>query len=259
MAIIGAIIGDIIGSQYEFKLPEGFNAEKAELLTENCKFTDDTVMSLATKKAVIENQPFEKVYQEFGRKYEYVGYGGMFRAWIHEEEPLPYGSYGNGSAMRVSYIADHFKSQNDVLKYARQSAECTHNHAEGIKGAQVTANAIWMAKNGAEKHEIFNYALREYPSNAYVYSPAFSIDYIKETYKWNETCQGSVPVAIRCVCEADSYIEFIRNVFKLKCDMDTICAIGGGIAEELFGGTGLDNETILKKYLTKELYDLLIL
>lgn len=115
-----------------------------------------------------------------------------------------------------------------------------------------------MAKTGHTKADIYDYTIKQYPATDYMYSPEYSIDSIKEKYKWSDTCQDSVPVAIRCVLEANSYIEFIRNAFKLKCDMDTICAIGGGIAEELFHGTGLDNKTILKKYLTDELYKLCI-
>jgi len=256
MAIIGSIIGDIIGSQYEFKLPDNFNPKNAELFSDKCRFTDDTVMSLATKYAIINNKSFAESYQLFGRKYEEVGYGGFFRAWIFEDNPLPYGSFGNGSAMRVSYVADHFKSQKAIIEYARKSAECTHNHTEGIKGAVATAMCIWMAKKGYTKADIYDYAIKQYPATDYMYSPEYSIDSIKEKYKWSDTCQDSVPVAIRCVLEADNYIEFIRNVFKLKCDMDTICAIGGGIAEELFGTTGLDNDAVLKQYLTEDLYKL---
>lgn len=115
---------------------------------------------------------------------------------------------------------------------------------------------IWMAKKGYTKADIYDYAIKQYPAMDYMYSPEYSIDSIKEKYKWSDTCQDSVPVAIRCVLEADNYIEFIRNVFKLKCDMDTICAIGGGIAEELFGTTGLDNDAILKQHLTEDLYKL---
>lgn len=258
MAVIGSIIGDIIGSQYEFQLPDEFNPKNAELFSDKCKFTDDTVMTLATKYAILNNKTFTEAYQLFGRKYEDVGYGGFFRVWILEDNPEPYGSFGNGSAMRVSYIGEHFESVIDVIEYAKKSAECTHNHDEGIKGAITTAKCIWMAKTGHTKGDIYNYAISQYPASDYMYSPQYSIDSIKDNYKWNDICQDSVPVAIRCVLEANSYIEFIRNVFKLKCDMDTICAIGGGIAEELFGGTGLDNNNILKGYLTNELYQLCI-
>lgn len=234
MAIKGAILGDIIGSQYEFKRPEDFNNKTAILLSENCKFTDDTVMSIATKYAIEHNIPFAQAYQFFGLKYRNVGYGSRFAEWIDNQEDKPYESYGNGSAMRVSFVADYFNTKDKVVIYAEKSAECTHNHPEGLKGAIVTAMCIWMAKNGYTREDILQYTIKHYPKNVYPYSAALSLDEIRQNYRWNETCQGSVPVAIRCVYEANNYTEFIRNVFSLKCDTDTLCAIGGGIAEELF-------------------------
>ena len=254
MAIIGTIIGDIIGSQYEFNKPLDFDANSAALFSDKCKFTDDTVLSLATKSAILNNESFGESYQSFGRKYADRGFGGFFYQWLWDDDLEPYNSFGNGSAMRVSYIADYYDKLGDVLEYSEQTAICTHNHPEGIKGAKVVAKCIWMAKNKKKKEEILQYGIDEYPASQYIYSPEYSIKDIMGRYKWNDTCQGSVPVAIRCVYEANSYIEFIRNVFKLNCDTDTICAIGGGIAEELFGGTGLDDDKILKKYLSDELY-----
>lgn len=261
MAIKGAILGDIIGSQYEFKRPDNFDSKIAALLSDKCKFTDDTVMSIATKYAIEHNIPFAQAYQFFGLKYRDVGYGSRFAEWIDEQEDEPYGSYGNGSAMRVSFIADYFNTIDKVIEYAEKSAECTHNHPEGVKGATVTAMCIWMAKNGHTRDEILQYAIMQYPKEKYVYSTALTLDEIKKNYHWNETCQGSVPVAIRCVYEANSYAEFIRNVLSLKCDTDTLCAIGGGIAEELFDNS--DDEvlksadTILEHYLDDYLLSVL--
>lgn len=254
MAIKGAIIGDIIGSQYEFKKPKEFNYQTAPLFSEKCRFTDDTILTLATKSAILHNTSFAEAYKTFGRKYEEVGFGGFFYHWLMDDTLEGYNSFGNGSAMRVSYVADYYNKLEDVLKYSEKTAICTHNHPEGIKGAKVIAKCIWMAKNGLSKEEILKYAIEQYPSEQYIYSPQYSIKDIKDRYKWNDTCQGSVPVAIRCVYESNTYIEFIRNVFKLNCDMDTICTIGGGIAEELFGGTGLKDDDILKKFLDDELY-----
>lgn len=253
MSIIGAIIGDIAGSQYEFKRPENFDYTTAELFTDNCRFTDDTVMTLAVKKAITEGRPFEKVLREVGLQYLDSGYGGRFFFWLLDEEAEAYGSYGNGSAMRVSYVADHLDNFKDVVELATSSAECTHNHPEGIKGAVVTATCIWMAKHGHSKDTILHYVNTSYPKDMYPFSSECSLEEIRDQYKWDETCQGSVPVAMRCVFEANSYVEFIRNVFSLPCDMDTLCAIGGSVAEELFGGTGLNNKEILERYLDKEL------
>lgn len=261
MAIKGAILGDIIGSQYEFKRPDNFNSRTVALLSNKCKFTDDTVMSIATKYAIEHNIPFAQVYQFFGLKYRDVGYGNRFAEWIDEQENKPYGSYGNGSAMRVSFVADHFNTMDKVIEYAKKSAECTHNHPEGIKGAIVTAVCIWMAKNGYSKNDILHYTISHYPKYKYTYGADLSVNEIRQDYLWNETCQGSVPVAIRCVYEANNYTEFIRNVFSLKCDTDTLCAIGGGIAEELFDNSDDEilksTDTILEHYLDDYLLSIL--
>ena len=243
MAIIGAIIGDIVGSQYEFKKPDNFDSTSAQLLSDKCNFTDDTVLSIATMYALVHNMSFVQAYQFFGLKYPNVGYGNLFLDWLRDEFPKPYGSYGNGSAMRVSSIADYFKQKDKVIEYAIKSAECTHNHPEGIKGAVTTAVCVWMAKKGYTREDILKYAIEQYPRSDYSYSADLTLDEIKKKYKWDVTCQGSVPVAIRCVCEADSYTGFIRNVLSLNCDADTLCAIGGGIAEELFDNT---NDELMK-------------
>lgn len=239
MAIIGAILGDIVGSHYEFarQRPADFDYKTAPFFTSRNNFTDDTVLSIATKAAIRSNPnnpDFAGYYKKFGNKYYNAGYGGMFQNWLNSDDPMPYSSYGNGSAMRVSYIADYYKSYADVVKYAELSAKCTHNHPEGIKGATVTAACIWMAKNGSSKNEILRYAGSYYRKLDYRYSPYYTLKEIRNNYRWNSTCQDSVPAAIRCVYEANSYSEFIRNVYSLNCDTDTLCAIGGGIAEELF-------------------------
>lgn len=253
MAIKGVIIGDIIGSQYEFRKPMEFDNKTAILLSENCKFTDDTVLSIATKYAIQHNISFAEAYKFFGLKYRDVGYGNSFCEWLDGDTNEPYGSYGNGSAMRVSFVADYYDSMQDVVENAIKTAECTHNHPEGIKGAVVVAMCIWMAKHGISKEDILNYAICQYPKDKYAYSPEYTLDEIREIYHWNDTCQGSVPAAIRCLYEADTYTEFIRNVLSLKCDADTLCAIGGGIAEELLGNRKDEvlqsADQILEKYL----------
>lgn len=237
MAIKGAILGDIVGSQYEFQRPENFDYKRAILLSEKCEYTDDTVLTLATKYAILHEKPFYEVYAQFGLKYPNKGYGGMFLDWLESEDRKPYNSYGNGSAMRVSYIADYYTNYTDVQSKAKLSAQCTHNHPEGIKGAVVTATCIWMAKHGNDKEDILLYGIEQYPKDKYAYSPEMSLYEMRKYYTWNATCQGSVPAVIRCIYEANNYTEFIRNVFSLNCDTDTLCAIGGGIAEELFDNT----------------------
>lgn len=254
MAIIGAILGDIAGSQFEFTRPDDLDWQHCELFTDKCHFTDYTVMTLAAKMAVLNKDSFAKNYREFGRQYPHAGYGGMFRWWIKHDNEGPYGSFGNGSAMRCSYIGEHYQLLPDVRIYARRSADCTHNHEEGIKGAVVTAVCINLAKNGKSKKDIYEYVLTEYPSSKYKYGVDRPLNSYRETYKWDVTCQGSVPVAIRCFLESESYESFIRNVLSLPCDTDTLCAIGGGIAEEFYHGTGFDEDTLLRRYLDDNLY-----
>lgn len=256
MGMIGAILGDVAGSQYEFPRmrPDNLDWKTCDLFTDRCMFTDDTIMSIATKVALDENLSFEKCYQNFGILYPQGGYGVSFRRWIYNDNPQPYNSYGNGSAMRVSYVADCYNNQEDIIKYATESAKCTHNHPEGIKGAVVTAMCSYMGKTGKTKSEIYDYAKSQYDCDNYMYDMTMSLDRIREIYQWNESCQESVPVAIRCFLDSEDYESCLRNVFSLKCDMDTLGSIAGGIAESFYGTTGLDNDRLLKRYLDERLY-----
>lgn len=211
MAIIGAILGDIAGSQYEFGRPINLDWKNCKLFTDRCNFTDDTVMTLAAKSAIKNNKSFEESYREFGRKYQNVGYGEMFDTWLFYDDEKAYNSFGNGSAMRCSYIGEHFNSGKEVEKWAIKSAECTHNHPEGIKGAVTTAMCIYMARTGATKDEIFQYAKLQYPLENYKYSIERQIDDYRNSYHWNASCQGSVPTAIRCFLESDDYESFFAK------------------------------------------------
>ena len=257
MGIIGSILGDISGSQYEFDRPKDLDWENCELFSEKCMFTDDTVMSLAIKSAIDNNVDYQTEMRRIGFMYPDCGYGGHFFQWIFCENPRPYNSFGNGSAMRVSYIGEYFENIEDVKNEAEKSAIVSHNHPEGIKGAIVTAVCIWMAKHGKSKDDIFNYVSSEYPADKYKFSIDKPLSYLRDSYSWDVTCMTSVPVAIRCFYESDSYISFLRNVFSLDCDSDTLGAIGGGVAEEYYGKTGLKNNKILNHYLDKKLLNIL--
>ena len=257
MAVIGAVLGDIAGSQFEFNRPENLDYKHCELFTNRCSYTDDTIMTLAVKKAILADADFTKTMREVGQPYPYSGYGGRFYEWMYGENPKPYNSFGNGSAMRVSFVGEHFDALEDVISMAEKSAEVTHNHPEGIKGAVVTAVCIWMARHGKTKEDIFQYVLEQYPAEKYEYSIAVPLDKLEKIYQWNETCMGSVPAAMRCFYESDSYESFLRNVFRLKCDSDILAAIGGAVAEEYYGWTEFYNEDeLLKKYLDANLYNL---
>ena len=256
MAIAGAVLGDILGSSYEFKKDPKYLG--GDILTPRSRFTDDTVLSIAIKYAILHKISFDEALRKIGNEYIDVGYGGMFKKWLQDETLGPYESYGNGSAMRVSYIGECFDSLEDVMKWADKSAMPTHNSDEGIKGAVVTASCIWMAKNGYTKDEILNYACKEYPNSDYEYSCEKTLDELRSIHKWNATCQGSVPVAIRAVYEADTYEQFIKNVLSIRCDTDTLCAIGGGIAEELYGFGDIKADKIIAEKLPLNLYKMLM-
>lgn len=257
MAVIGAILGDIAGSQFEFYRPEDLDWKHCELFTEKCGFTDDTVMTLAVKKAIDEGSDYARVMQRLGRAYPNAGYGGFFGRWLHEKHPAPYGSFGNGSAMRVSYVGEHFEDIGDVIAEAERSAAVTHDHPEGIKGAVVTAVCIWMARHGRSKQDIYDYVLEQYPSERYEFSIDKDMEYLERHYKWNSTCMGSVPPAMRCFYESDSFESFMRNVFRFHCDCDTLGAIGGGVAEEYYHGFGFPAAGVLERYLDERLMGIL--
>jgi len=226
--MIGAIAGDIIGSRFEFN---NLKSKDFELFHSDCKFTDDTVLTVAVAEWLMDGGDlpdiFLKWYTRCGR---HRSYGGMFERWLLQWEKEPYNSFGNGSAMRVSACAWVKDDLPSVLDLAKQSAEITHNHPEGIKGAQATAHAILMARQGDNAQSI-----RDAISGTYGYDLSESVDEIREWYYFNETCQGTVPQAVICGLEAVSYEDAIRNAISIGGDSDTVAAITGSIAEGLFG------------------------
>lgn len=257
MAIIGAILGDIAGQPFEFNRDKTIDFKNIELFTEENHFTDDTVLTMATLHAIQYNISFASAYHNYGNLYPDAGYGSSFANWLKDKWMQPYNSFGDGSAMRISPVIDLFDCKakiSDVALMAQSTAICTHNHYEGIKGAVVTAICGWMAKCGASKKEILDYACEQYKKSEYAFSCELSLNSIREKYFWNDTCQGSVPVAIRCFYESESYEDFLRTAISLCGDSDTICTIGGCIAEEYYQGTGFDNTSILMKYLDEKLF-----
>lgn len=256
MAITGAILGDIAGSIYEFYRPKDLDWKNCELFTNKNFYTDDTVLTLACKLAIKTNISYAEAYSALAKKYPDESYGGLFKDWLKRGCKEPTNSFGNGSAMRCSFIGEHFSTEKEVDLQAVKSAECTHNHPEGIKGAVVTAHCIYMAKNGASKQEIFNYTKHNYSKENYRYGIELPLAQYRDSYKWNSLCQDSVPVAIRCFLESDSYESFLRNVLSIECDSDTIGAIGGAITEEFYGETGFNDDMLLNKYLDKYLLDI---
>ena len=234
----GAILGDIIGSPYEFD--RGNKSKDFPLFSRNSKFTDDSVMTLAVADAFLPIAPntddaeirrrLVRSMQTYGRKYPYAGYGGMFRRWLKDSNPQPYGSYGNGSAMRVSSAGWLFDNLETIRHMARLSAEVTHNHPEGIKGAEATASAIYLARTGSTKAEI-----KAYIESNFHYDLSRSCDEIRPTYRHVESCQETVPEAITAFLEGRSFEDVIRTAVSLGGDGDTLTCIAGSIAEGYYG------------------------
>jgi len=260
--IIGAIAGDIIGSVYEWHNVKTMNFD---LFCSHSKFTDDSVLTLATMDAIMNQNKYSSTYQLFGRNYPNRGYGGHFRSWIQSENPKPYNSWGNGSAMRVSPIGWYGNSIEEVLAEAKKSAECTHNHPEGIKGAQSVAAAVFLARKGKSKEEIRSFIVDTFgktngcnsrikiQTNGKVrvkrdyddfdsndekefldYRLQRTIDEIRPYYTFDVTCEGSVPVAIIAFLESKNYENAIRLAISIGGDSDTIACITGGIAEAYY-------------------------
>jgi len=224
--ILGAIAGDIIGSVYEW---DNIKTVDFDLFCKKSDFTDDTVLTVATMYAAMNQKNYAEVYQKFGRYYPHRGYGGKFRSWLLSDDPEPYNSWGNGSAMRASPIGWYCDSLDDVMAEAQRSAEVTHNHPEGIKGAQSTAAAVYMARIGKSKDEIKNFI-----SNTFQYDLDRKIDDIRPAYKFDESCQGTIPEAIIAFLESTDFEHAIRLAISIGGDSDTVACITGGIAEAYY-------------------------
>jgi len=246
--LIGAIIGDIVGSRFEFN---NHRSKDFALFTDECFVTDDSIMTLAVAKAIKETcRTFEssvvtsgfsdefysvlerntiRYMQEIGRKYHNCGYGSRFYQWIFSDNPIPYNSFGNGAAMRISPVGFVARSEKEAVKMSKVVTSVSHNHAEGIKGAEATVIAIFMARTGSSKEEIRSRITRDY------YELDFTLDEIRDTYDFNETCQGTVPQAIEAFLESTSFEDAIRNAISIGGDSDTLAAITGGIADAYYG------------------------
>jgi len=224
--LIGAIIGDIVGSVYEFN---NHRSNEFPLFQANSDFTDDSVLTFATAKVLLDGGDYAATYQRFARAYPHRGYGGRFSRWIKLDDPQPYNSFGNGSAMRVAPIGFAFADAKSTLAEAKRSAEVTHNHPEGIKGAQAVALAIWMARQGEDRD-----AIRQAIEKQFGYDLSRTCDFIREMGKFDETCQGSVPEAITCFLESTDFEDCIRLSISIGGDSDTIACIAGGIAQAYY-------------------------
>lgn len=225
--MLGAIAGDIIGSPYEFA---NIKCDNFPLFAQKSRFTDDTVLTVATAEVLLRGLDFAEAYRRWGRAYPGAGYGGRFRGWLRDVSMGPYNSYGNGSAMRVSPVGFIAKTLDEALDLARKSASVTHNHPEGVKGAEAVAASVFLARHRLGKED-----LKAYIESEFGYDLSFSLAEIRPSYRFNETCQGSVPQALRAVLEASGYEECVRLAVSIGGDSDTIACIAGGIAEAYWG------------------------
>ena len=242
--ILGAVAGDIIGSRFEWN---NYKAKDFELFTDRCSFTDDSIMTIAVGMALLQcNGNYEDLsdkaissMQQIGRLYPHSGYGGSFYAWLFGDDPKPYNSWGNGSAMRVSACAYIARSFDEAIELSHKVTAVTHNHPEGLKGAEATTIATYMALNGATKEEIRQHILDNY------YNIDYTLDDIRESYHFDVSCQGSVPQALQAFFESEDYEDAIRNAISIGGDSDTIAAITGAVACAYYG---MPNEIKEKAY-----------
>ena len=226
--MLGAIAGDIIGSVYEH---HNVLHKQFTLLSDDAFFTDDTVLTVALADSILNNTPYVENLKIYYHRYPDAGFGGYFSRWACSGDTRPYNSYGNGSAMRVSPVGFAFDDLDTVLFEAEKSAAVTHNHPEGIKGAQATAAAIFLARRKQSKVSI-----KLYIEDTFGYKLNERLDDIRLTYRYNESCQGSVPQAIIAFLESSDYEDAVRNAISIGGDSDTIACITGGIAEAFYGG-----------------------
>ena len=237
--MIGAIIGDIVGSRFEF---HNHKSKDFEFFAGDCYFTDDTVMTLAIARALQESRPdgsdlsenTVRCMQAIGRHYPDCGYGGRFRHWMFSDDPKPYNSFGNGAAMRVSACVDTIRELNEkemdlLLQRAERVTAVTHDHPEGLKGAKAVVAAAALAKAGKSIEEIKAFMDENY------YNVDFTLDGIRENYRFDVTCQGSVPQALAAFYESTGFEDAIRNAVSIGGDSDTIAAITGAVAEAYYG------------------------
>jgi len=226
--MLGAISGDVIGSFYEHRPNKSI---EFQLFHERSRFTDDSVMTVAVAHAILKKGDYGVSMRKFGRTYPNAGYGASFMEWIFEPESQSYNSWGNGSAMRVSPVGFAFDAMDEVLSEAKRSAEVSHNHPEGIKGAQATALAIFLARTGASKESI-----RKEITQRFHYNLDRTVEQIRPSYEFDVSCQGTVPEAIVCFLDSTDYEDGIRKAVSLGGDSDTLACITGGIAHAYYKG-----------------------
>ena len=248
--LMGAISGDVIGSVHEFSNQKstGF-----PLFSPYSHFTDDSVLTLAVAEAILDGRSYAECLLQFARRYPHSGYGGGFMRWMLSEHQQPYNSYGNGSAMRVSAVGWAFDTEEKVLAEAKASAEVTHNHPEGIKGAQAVALAILRLRKGSGKEDV-----RAETEKLFGYDLHQTVDGIRPGYSFDETCQGTVPQAMVAFLDSNDFEDAIRKAVSLGGDADTLGAITGSLAEAYYGGVPQEIVSVVWKRVSDELREIIV-
>ncbi len=238
--MLGALVGDIVGSVYEWN---NHRSKDFPLFNPACIFTDDSVLTVALAEAILEGTDYGAVMRAYGKQYPSAGYGGMFRKWLFDPRLGAYGSYGNGAAMRISPAGWACGTLDETLERAAFYTEVTHNHPEGIKGAQAVAGAIWMARHRSSKSDI-----RSWVEKTSGYDLSRTCDQIRPGYRFNESCQQTVPEALVAFLESTDFEDAIRNGVSLGGDSDTLTCITGSVAEAFYGGVpaAIERETLAR-------------
>ncbi len=226
--MLGALTGDIVGSIYEW---ENIKTTEFPLFTDSCFYTDDSVLTVALAESILTGKSYESLMRQYYRLYPDAGYGGSFHEWAESICPAPYNSWGNGAAMRISPVGWAFDSLSAVLRKAEEYTLITHNHPEGIKGAQAVAAAVFLGRRGATKPEIRNYV-----TNTFGYDLSLTCNEIRPGYEFDVSCQGTVPPAFVAFMESNNFESALRLAVSLGGDTDTLACITGGIAEAFYGG-----------------------
>lgn len=243
--MLGAIVGDMVGSVFEAR---PHKSKDFPLFTGASTLTDDTVLAVAVADVLLHDGGYAQTYKDYARRYPFAGYGASFAAWAHSQASEPYGSFGNGAAMRVAAVGWARDDLDAVLAEARASAEVTHNHPEGVKGAQATAAAVFLGRMGEGKDNI-----RAYLEERFGYDLARSVDDIRPSYRFDVSCQGSVPEAIIAFLDSADFEDAVRNAVSLGGDSDTQACIAGAIAEACYGGVPPEIRTQTMQRLDQDL------
>lgn len=245
----GAILGDIIGSRFE---RSGTKTTEFDLFTVDCRFTDDTVLTVAVAEAILAQKNYAETVQEYALRYPDAGYGGTFKRWMNGDIIGPYNSWGNGSAMRVSPVGWLFNDLETVRKEARRTAAITHDHPEGMKGAEAIAAAIFLIRRGASKDD-----LRKYVQETFGYNLRRTVEEIRPDYSFDVSCQGSVPESIIAFLDGKDLVDTIRLAISLGGDTDTQAAMAASLAEPFYGGVPAPLEEVMNAFLPHEFIDVL--